>query len=213
MRGVFIAGCASLILLQCTAFTTPHAEWEAWKATHKKSYTFAEASQRYSNWLASKAQVAAINSRNAGWQAASNDLSDLTWQEFRQTRLMTPQNCSATHTSSGWQASRRVLLPNAIDWRKAGALAPVKNQGHCGSCWTFSSTGAMESHHFLKCATTPHADVDMDPISSSPMTHDSISQGRGSKPRRTTSLPLWGMIVLGSLNTRRVQVSYIRTIF
>ena len=54
-------------------------------------------------------------------------MSALIAHEFSASRLMTPQNCSATHTPS-WHGAVNTALPNSVDWRKKHALNGIKNQ-------------------------------------------------------------------------------------
>ena len=91
--------------------------------------------RRQAIFAANLKEIDEINARKGSWQAGLNKFSDLSWDEFKSTVLMEPQHCSATHRSSGWQAPAGVKQPLSKDWRDVGALGPVKNQGHCGSCW------------------------------------------------------------------------------
>ncbi|EAR94892.1 papain family cysteine protease (macronuclear) [Tetrahymena thermophila SB210] len=77
------------------------------------------------------------------------------------SKLKGSQNCSATA-----KENTRILqtydlseIPDYVDWREKGIVSSVKDQDavgdDCGSCWTFSATGAIESHLALKTGKAP----------------------------------------------------------
>jgi C1A family cysteine protease len=86
-----------------------------------------------------------------------NQFTDLTSTEFDKNVIhggFIGSTSSLRGKSKCSQYSYQQLkVPSSIDWRELGAVTPVKDQGQCGSCWSFSTTGALESAYFNKYGT------------------------------------------------------------
>ncbi|XP_071771678.1 pro-cathepsin H [Centroberyx gerrardi] len=127
-------------------FSEPdESHFKSWMVQHNKMYEVEEYYDRLQIFNENKRRIDKHNEGNHTFTMRLNQFSDLTFSEFRRSFLLSePQNCSAT--KGNYVSSSNGPYPDSIDWRNKGHyVTDVKNQGPCGSCWTFSTTGCLES--------------------------------------------------------------------
>ncbi|XP_044175712.1 procathepsin L-like isoform X2 [Acropora millepora] len=150
-----------LALLCCLAATSGFVlreddydtQWKAWRAFYKKSYaTETEENARRGIWRDNLKKIAKHNSEGHSHVLAMNQFGDLTETEYRFLYLGMRSHFSTESKRNGstYLPPSHVTLPAEVDWRQEGYVTPVKNQGQCGSCWAFSTTGSLEGQHFKK---------------------------------------------------------------
>lgn len=132
--------------------------WEEFKTTHSKSYkSEAEEQMRAEKFAKNFAAMLKHNSEQAlgmhKYTMGLNEYSDL--DNFEVRMKMNGYKKAESRTGSTYLSPAFTHLPEAVDWRTKGYVTPVKNQGQCGSCWAFSTTGSLEGQTFRKTGTLP----------------------------------------------------------
>jgi cathepsin L len=132
-----------------------------WVAQHNKKYSHDTFFYRYTVFKSNMDMIIAHNKKGKSYTLAMNDMGDLTKAEFKaqKTGYNYIKNSHMRSRNGPAAPKKPFKLPRgaACDWTTGKgctpsmvAVTPIKNQQQCGSCWSFSATGALEGAYAIK---------------------------------------------------------------
>jgi len=133
------------------------ATFSSWMAAGHRTYTAEELMSKFAVFKANHYYVERHNEEfKAGrktFELAMNDNADLSPTEYRKKlglrSVKAPSEAGVT-LGKALHGNVSSTSSGGKDWRGTPFLGPVKNQGQCGSCWTFSSTAVLQSAWAVK---------------------------------------------------------------
>jgi len=137
----------SIILFSLCVLVCAYSE-NQWKVMFRdfgeqfgRSYSPDEFQTRFEIFKDNKKYIDNVNAENRGYTLAINDFGDMTHDEYK-SFLLKPR--IPKKQENLFVAPEDVGYPANWDWREYNAVTPIKDQGSCGSCWSFGSIASVE---------------------------------------------------------------------
>lgn len=135
---------ASITLASTTPFT-----FDEFKQEYNKQYiSKEEETMRKAIYEHNLRYIFTENQKEHTYKLGVNEYADLTTDEFfgnsRRSSNYQKYTKYHKHFNKSFSVINNDDLPTEIDWTTKNAVTPIKNQGQCGSCWSFSTTGSIE---------------------------------------------------------------------